>query len=305
VASPSSPRAWEFAATGTRWRIHHSGAVSLAAARELAAAVAADEARWSRFRADSELSELNAHAGRWRGVSPETFTLLEACERYQVQSDGVFDPLVGGLMPRWGYGQSISESSPYTERTPEAEPVSGRLELDPEGHRVRLPAGVALDLGGIGKGWIAQRLGPRVAELCDDPGVLIDAGGDLLAVSGEHRVGVEAAEDPGGHPHCWIRLRAPQAVATSGDNRRSWHNGDGVRVHHLIDPATGAPGPSAQATVVAGDAVSADVYAKVLALRPLNVAAFAYPALVVVGGVVRESPGWASVVAGSPTRAAA
>lgn len=274
-------------------------------ARELAATVAADEARWSRFRADSELSELNAHAGRWRRVSAETFELLEACLRFQMLSDGVFDPLVGGLMARWGYGRSISESSPYSDRTPEAEPVSGRLELDDEGCRARVPAGTALDLGGIGKGWIAQRLAAREAELSDDPGVLIDAGGDLLAVSGEHLVGVEAAEDPAGHPQCWIRLRAPQAVATSGDSRRSWHNGDGVRAHHLIDPATGAPGPSAQATVVAGDAVSADVYAKVLALRPLNVAGFAHPALVVVGGVVRASAGWSSVLAHPGARAAA
>ena len=63
-------------------------------------------------------------------------------------------------------------------------------------------------------------------------------------------------------------IGAGQGVATSGYGRRHWRNGDGRLAHHLIDPATGAPGRLAHATVVSDDPVAADVLAKVLALRP-------------------------------------
>lgn len=297
--------AWEFAATGTRWRVHHGGSVDADTARELAATVARDEARWSRFRDDSELSALNRAAGQWYPVSRDTFELLEVCRRFTSASGGVFNPLVGRALEGWGYGDSFEAGDPYTERSPQSGLVADRFELDPDGRRVRLPTGAALDLGGIGKGWIATRLAVVVAELTDDPAVLIDAGGDLLAVTGQHLVAVENPESPQGPPHCWVRLREGEAVATSGHSRRWWRNGDGREAHHLIDPATGAPGPRTNATVLAGDAVTADVQAKVLALRPALIHTLALPALVHVHGIPYASPGWAAVLAQAPQGARA
>ena len=103
---------------------------------------------------------------------------------------------------------------------------------------VAIPAGSALDLGGIGKAWIARRLAAMLDHTCDDPLLLSDAGCDMTAVRGEHRVAVERPGDPGSEPLATVRLGEGAGVATSGDSRRHWRNGDGRTAHHLIDPTT-------------------------------------------------------------------
>jgi thiamine biosynthesis lipoprotein len=284
---------WDFSATGTRWRIYHSGQVDEEMARAIAAFVERDEQRWSRFRADSELSCLNRGAGGWQEVSAETFELLEACERWRRQTGGVFQPLIGHVLRSWGYGDSSAERAPYAPQTPPPEPVVAHIELDAARRAVLIPAGMALDLGGICKGWIAARVA-AFAVGCPDPRLLVDAGGDVLAVTGEHTVSLECSHRSASET--WVRLRAGQAVATSGHARRRWVNGDGRELHDLIDPYTGAPGPEAQATVVADDPVAADVLATVLALRPKTIELTAYPALVTASGATSASAAWKRVL---------
>jgi thiamine biosynthesis lipoprotein len=129
--------------------------------------------------------------------------------------------------------------------------------------------------------------------------VIVDAGGDLVAARGDHVVTVEDPEwqwAPGAPlVLAHVDVRCGQGIATSGFGRRRWRNGDGRRAHHLIDPATGEPGPLAHATVVADDPVAADVLAKALALRPDRVEAMREAALVVVDGRVRTTPAWDAV----------
>jgi thiamine biosynthesis lipoprotein len=183
--------------------------------------------------------------------------------------------------------------------------VHGRLELDRDGLRARVPAGARLDLGGIAKSYMAVRAGQRLAELTDDPALLVDAGGDLVAVRGEHIVAVERPGDaplnvpgrPLGEAVCHLRLRPGFGVATSGYGRRQWRNGDGVAAHHLIDPDTGRPGGWAHATVVARDPVQADVVAKCLVLRPRLLGALELPAMLTVDGATMATAAWQEVAA--------
>ncbi len=160
--------------------------------------------------------------------------------------------------------------------------------------RIRIPAGTQLDLGGIAKGWMARRAARLVAKLSDDEQILVDAGGDLAAARGDHEIAVERPglhalnrpETPAGDASTWVTVYEGEGVATSGFGRRRWVNGDGVRAHHLIDPAAGRPGPESHATVIADDVVAADVLAKVLALHPESLSELAVPAMVTVGGAV-------------------
>ena len=160
----------------------------------------------------------------------------------------------------------------------------------------RIPGGMRLDLGGIAKGWMAVRAAALVRTLSDDQSILIDAGGDLTAVRGMHIVAVEpphAQALAGTHPATvWLNVLEGEGVATSGSGRRRWVNGDGRTAHHLIDPAVGRPGPECQVTVIAPDCVTADVSAKVLALRPQQVEGFGHAAMVTVNGVCRTTPAW-------------
>ena len=141
------------------------------------------------------------------------------------------------------------------------------VELDGLVSAVRLPSGVALDLGGIGKGFAADTVSTELlgAGIRGVRGVLVNLGGDLRA-RGTHRCRTAGSwpstirsllDAPGCSPSA--RARWPRARGT----RRAWSRGE-VELHHLIDPRTGAPARSglASVTVVAGEAWRAEVLAK-------------------------------------------
>ena len=289
--------AWRWQATGTTWQIHHTGGVDEALAGRAAEAVARDEARWSRFITTSEVSRVTAGAGSPVQVDGDTLDLVEAACRWQRVSGGLFNPLVGRALAAWGYAESLSARPAGLDASPQPAAVEGEPVVDREAGTVVIPVGTALDLGGIGKAWIAARIAALVRCSCDDPQLLVDAGGDMTAARGDHQVTVERPGHPDDEPLGTVLLRQGAGVATSGDGRRHWRNGDGGRAHHLIDPSTGAPGAPAHATVVADDVVAADVLAKVLALRPQLIAQLAEPAIVITDDRVDATPAWSGVCA--------
>jgi thiamine biosynthesis lipoprotein len=302
LLTPATTSAWEWRATGTTWRIHHGGGVSAALAQTVATAVEHDEARWSRFRPDSEVARINAATGTPVRISADTLRILEACVEWARRTDGVFQPLVGGTLVAWGYRRSLLDEAAYARTSPPPRTIAGRIELDRDRRTARIPRGTRLDLGGIAKSWMAGRAAALVQGRCDDPTVLVDAGGDLVAARGDHIVAVEApgpadlhGPDPGLPVVAHVLVRAGQGVATSGYGRRRWRNGDGSEAHHLIDPDTGRPGPATHATVVSDDPVAADVLAKVLALRPERVLTTQEAAMVSVDGEVRTTARWDEV----------
>jgi thiamine biosynthesis lipoprotein len=146
-------------------------------------------------------------------------------------------------------------------------PGCAGVELDHVVRAVRLPRGVALDLGGIGKGTAADEVS---AELLDAgvpgvTGVLVNLGGDLRArgEAPQPHGWVVAVDDPLETGRTGLLALAEGAVATSTKLRRTWTRGE-RSLHHLIDPRTGAPAESgvASVTVVAGEAWRAEVLAK-------------------------------------------
>ncbi|MFN8111387.1 MAG: FAD:protein FMN transferase [Thermoleophilia bacterium] len=279
------PVAWEWWATGTRWRIHHDGGVDDALADRCWRLVTRDEARWSRFLPGSEVSAVTAQAGRQVRVSEETVRLVAACREWMERTGGVFNPLVGGRVAAWGYARDMARSAPGAACAPAPAGVPDRLEVDPAGGWVRIPAGTALDLGGIAKGWIADRV---AGLLRGEPGAgcaLVDAGGDIVAARGGHEVAVDDLDD-----RLW--LDEGQAVATSGWRLRAWRTTDGREAHHLIDPATGDPGPLTVATVVHHTAAGSDVWAKTVALRPHLLNGLGLPAMVRTEDGAHHTPEW-------------
>jgi FAD:protein FMN transferase len=272
---------------GTTWRVFHSGLVGQEDAEAVVAQVAADEQRWSRFRPDSELSRINAAAGNPVRVSAETLDLLAACDCWREATDGAFAPLVGEAMEAWGYAESRDRRALGSEASPGPVGVPrDRLVFDAAFRLARVPPHGRLDLGGIAKMWSARRAAHMLAGRCADPSVLVEAGGDMVAARGDHAVRVEA---PGDHA---ITVRAGHGIATSGWSRRHWTNGDGQPAHHLIDPATGRPGPRVQATVCAEDPIEAEIEAKVLALRPGELTATGNAALLWDEDSVRCNQAW-------------
>jgi thiamine biosynthesis lipoprotein len=118
------------------------------------------------------------------------------------------------------------------------------------GDVVSLGDGVRLDLGGIAKGYTADRVAERLATAGP---CLVNLGGDLTVRSGRWPVAV--TDD------LTLELTAG-ALATSGRDRRHWRRG-GVEAHHLIDPAKGLPASTdvVRATVFAATAAEAEALA--------------------------------------------
>ncbi|HUZ84491.1 MAG TPA: FAD:protein FMN transferase [Gaiellales bacterium] len=290
-----TPLLWEWHATGSIWRIYHSGGVDARVSRVAAAEVEADEARWSRFRPDSDVSRINRGAGHPVAVDRSTLNLVDAACRWRERTGGVFQPLAGRLLEAWGYGSSFTPQSAGAPLSPETGArLMGRPRVDRERGTVTVPAGSMLDLGGIAKSWIARRLAETLRACCDDTRMLVDAGGDLVSVRGEHLIAVDDSSQtdlPIGH----AALADGWGAATSGWGRRHWTNGDGRAAHHLIDPHTGEPGGRTHATVFAADPVAADVLATVLALRPQDAARRPEPCRARLDAHVWTSPAWREV----------
>lgn len=228
------------------------------------------ERRLSRFDPASEISRVNRAAGTPTPVSQLTFAVIEAALVAADGTRGLFDPTVERALTAAGYDRSFEKLSeappalaaPWSVGTPGG---YRDVTLDRRARTVHLPADVGLDLGGIAKGWLADRLAERLAGYGD---AVADLGGDLALAGGaaEQPWEIEVA-DPFGDGVLGILRASAGGVATSGVTRRRWRTAGG-EAHHLIDPRTGRPARTdlASVTIVAPSAVEAEVAAKVILL---------------------------------------
>ena len=199
--------------------------------------------RLTRFSPDSELSRLNARAGEWCRVSPDLESVLTFAIEAQHMSSGLVNAAVLPSMVAIGYARPLAEghaSATLDEAWP-LPPLSEALELR-AGH-ARVARGSGIDLGGIAKGWMADRLCETLGPSC-----VVNLGGDLR-VRGRWPIGVGEA----------TLMLHDQGAATSSTRKRRWG-----QLHHLIDPRTGLPARTGldEVSVVAATAFQAEVVAK-------------------------------------------
>lgn len=244
-------------AFGTLWRITGPAGTDLHRLTPKVARLLAEvDRQMSPWRPDSEISQFNAGAAGGHGVSADTAHVTRAALGLAGASGGCFDPTVGPLVARWGFG-------PITGG------ATGWGELSVEDTRiVKARADLTLDLCGIAKGWALDRVAAlAVAQGHKD--LLIDIGGELAGI-GTHPSGRPwqvAVENPlAGHTDAAAFLAlSDSAVATSGTRAQSYGVG-GPDYGHIIDPVTGTPARGAlrSVSVVAGDAMTADGWATAL-----------------------------------------
>lgn len=234
--------------------------------------IEASEARFSRFLDTSELSALNRGAGSWFPASPELFTVVSLSQQFYHQTRGLFDPSILPDLRRVGYDRSMDLlreglPAPLLESLLAVHrPSFSKMELDERGQRILLPTAMALDLGGIAKGWIAEQAALLLSNY--SPACAVDAGGDMFLIG--LPAGAEAwpvaLEDPLQSGAILTTLQVnPGAVVTSSVTKRTWKQGEKPR-HHLIDPRKGEPAITDWlcVTVLAPHAATAEVFAKAL-----------------------------------------
>lgn len=231
-----------------------------AVARALAAAreeIERLERMLSRFRRDSRLSRLNRM--RRASVGRETAALVARALALRDATGGRFDPAVGAAVRAAGYDRRFEALVPDG---PASAPVpgGGGVDVDLTGGVVTLADGVLVDLGGIAKGYAADRAAAILAEAGP---ALANVGGDL-AVAGPARAGGWPVGLDTGAGTISVAIPAG-GLATSGVDRRRWRRG-GREAHHVIDPRTGAPAATdlVRATAIAGSATDAEAVATAL-----------------------------------------
>lgn len=242
----------------------HSTNGRLARAAEIVESVfTRQDERFSRFRPGTELSHVNGSAGVATQVSPTFLTMVQTALRAARATGGLFDPTILPALIDAGYDRDFDEIVAGARDLLHPPRPCGRwqeIEVDPDAGTVLLPVGVALDFGGIAKGWTVDVAAERIAPMF--PWVIVDAGGDLRlmgeAPAGGLDIAVEDPFDPDGQV---LRLRLTEgAIATSSVTRRSW----GPGLHHLIDPRTSMPADTGvlQATVWSASCTEAEMGSK-------------------------------------------
>ena len=240
----------------------------------IATELAAINKAMSTYQDDSTISLFNNSTSTdWFDVPHGFMQVLQAALLIADKSGGAFDPTIGPLVNRWGFGSDQPDSLPSTDEVALLLEQTGfeKLTVDAGKSRVRKMSGyLQLDLNSIAKGYAVDQLVAAI-EALGYHDYLVEIGGELR-VSGKNangkpwRIGIEqpvAASSADSEPF-GVQLTGG-AVATSGDYRNTFeHNGQ--RYSHIIDARHGAPVSHALAsvTVVAESAMLADGWATAL-----------------------------------------
>lgn len=225
------------------------------------------EDKFSRYLAGNIVSRINSAAGTAVEVDDETADLLDFAVTLYELSECRFDITSGVLRRAWHFDGG--------DAVPAKDSVKDILRLV-GWHRVKwrrpvlaMPAGMEIDLGGVGKEYAVDRCTALAREQGSSP-CLVNFGGDLATTGLPRRrrswkVAIEGDEP--GSPDRIIELKQG-ALATSGDARRFLLK-NGVRYSHILDPTTGWPVPNAprSITIAADTCVEAGMISTLAMLR--------------------------------------
>ncbi|PSM16378.1 FAD:protein FMN transferase [Nitratireductor sp. StC3] len=257
-AAEAGQRVLRGPAFGASWTLVAAGPLDAGAIRSaFAAVIASVDGAMSPFRADSELSRFNRAATTgWQALSAASCAVAAEGLRVAALTDGAFNPTLGPLVGRYGFGPIRQGRAGRP----------GEIEVADGAARKARPD-LSLDLCGIAKGHALDRM----VAVCRARGMtdfVLELGGEVFAI-GRHpsgrrwRIGIERPLPQGGLQRA-VALDG-MSLATSGDAVNGYAYG-GRRYGHIIDPATGAPARSAlgSVTVAAETAMTADALATAL-----------------------------------------
>jgi thiamine biosynthesis lipoprotein len=208
------------------------------------------------WQSDSELSKLNQSfvAGKTPfAISPELIQMLTQAQVLSKQSEGLFNPSIGGLIGAWGFQRDEFTPTEINDAAIQklvlANPKMSDIVIKGNTAFSTNPA-VKLDLGGYAKGY-ALDLALNELQKQGVKNALVNIGGNIIAL-GQHgdkpwRVGIQHPRQP--KPMATVDLLSGWAIGTSGDYQRYFELG-GKRYCHIIDPRNGYPAQATQAVTV-------------------------------------------------------
>ncbi len=232
------------------------------------------EQKFSRYRDDSIVARINAAAGKPLQLDDETAGLIDFATELWDVSDGRFDITSGLLRRAWTFDGS--DRLPQQEAIDALLPLIGWDKVRWQKPELQLPAGMEIDLGGIGKEYAVDKVFALLQSQFGGA-LLVNFGGDLRAHGPRSdgslwQIGVEKVSSEQNVERLEI---AQGALATSGDSQRYLQR-DGVRYSHILDPRSGWPvaGAPHAVTVLAQTCVQAGMLSTLALMTGTDAEAF-------------------------------
>jgi len=220
---------------------------------QLTEEVARLEKKYSRFRSDSFLTEINRSAGLKRGIDidNETQSLLDHAKNCYETSEGLFDVTAAALSQIWDFKNA---QIPTQAQIDAAQITLGFHKISWADSRLRLPPDMQIDFGGIVKEYAAD----SVARLARNLGVnhgLVNLGGDFSVIGAQpdNRPWSTGIIAPDSEQGIMAKIDLLQGgLASSGDYERFFMH-EGKRYSHILNPITGWPCAGLRAVSVAAN----------------------------------------------------
>ena len=212
----------------------------------------------------SEISAINKAAGeRSVSVSSDTAYVVRSALAFAELTGGAFDPTVGPLVKIWGINTDHARVPAQSEIDAVLPLINWRDVSVTDDNTVMLKRrGMALDLGGIVKGYAADEL-TKILKARKVRRAIVDLGGNIFVYGKKKdgspwRVGIKDPNDPEGVPAIVLNV-ANSTIVTSGVYERFFTE-NGVRYHHILDAKTGYPAASGllSSTIVCESSMAAD-----------------------------------------------
>ena len=212
------------------------------------------ELKFTRYRTDNLVARINT--GHAVTLDSETYALLQYADFAYRETEGLFDITTGKLRQAWVFdGQKIR--GPAQKEIDALKPFIGWSKVNLTTQEFQLPAGMEIDLGGLGKEYAVDCCAKIASNQGSALSFLLNFGGDLFAFSKSQpwRIGLQGLE-PSDAPEV-ISLQQG-GIATSGDTER-FVVIDGVSYGHILNPLTCSPVEKAprSVTVVAASCTEA------------------------------------------------
>ena len=222
----------------------------------------------------SELSRLNAVAASREFICSEAmWFLIKRAQKAWQESDGHFDITVKPLMDLWGFYRKRGNDVPSQQEISDTLKKVGfdKLVLDDNRRTIRFSVpGMALDMGGIAKGYAADLAAAAIVR-CGIVSGVVDIGGNLRFLPApppgrkSYRVAIRDPRHKDRTLPQVLEVSPGRAVSTSGDYERFVSLG-GKRYGHIISPKSGIPGVIPATSVIADNALDADIFSTACSL---------------------------------------
>lgn len=216
--------------------------------------------------AGSDVDRINHAGGQPVTVDPETFAILQEALEISSATGRAFSITIAPLSAMWDFTGGTCRMPTDEQRLAALPLVDDAAIVLGEDFSVTLPPGMSIDLGGIAKGYIADKVAETCRGRCD--GAVINLGGNTYVLGNKpdgspFRVGIQDPDPDSGRGDSLAVLTLSEGtVVTSGVYERFFEL-DGTRYHHILDPGTGSPARSdlTSATVIAQSSMRADALA--------------------------------------------